>query len=119
MLADNLRGVSQRLINTYGSDIILLEVVQGAFDTTTGLYNQTIEQHETRGHIGGYTSSELVDGVVDIKDIKVLVYADSFDITKVWGVEYDGMKYNILNISKTTAQNESIIYILQCRAKHG
>ena len=114
----NMRNVADELITKYGSDIVLIQIVSTGFDTVEGKNVTTEVQHNTKGHVSHYVSSDLVQDIVLMDDLKVIVYADGMNITKEWEMSFRGMVYQILHVNDITAQNEKVIYTLQCRSRN-
>ena len=117
MLADRLRLTADRLITKFGSAIVLTEHITTTFNPTTGDNLKTSIEYHTKAHISPYTTSDIVSGVVGIKDLRFLIYADGYDIDEDWTIEFDNQHYTIINISKTIAQNKRIVLTLQCRCR--
>jgi len=119
MFRDNMRRTADTLISKYGMDIVLMEAIPGAFDPTTGKNAITYTPHNIKAHISPYSTSEIIPNVIDVKDIKVLIYADNFSVTKDWYVKGAADDYNIINIAAVLTQNAPVVIELQCRSRHG
>ena len=65
-----------RNINRFGSKIELITKVDGAIDFSTGKYIQTETREPMLGIIGHYTSSDIIEGVINIDDIKCTIQTD-------------------------------------------
>jgi len=117
MLLDNLRSMSDRLTGKYGNTIVLHEVMQSGVNLDTGLPVVNETPHNIKAVAMPYDSSEIIDNVVNIDDVKFLIYAFDFEVTKNWYITMGGNDYAILHIKKTTIQDGNIIYELQGRMK--
>ena len=118
MFADNMRNVANSLINKFGSDIELVEIIQGIMNPDTGMPDVQFHSYHIKAHVSPYEANQIEKDVIDINDIRVLIYADVFDISKKWVLKYDGQGYEIINMNRTTAQNKRIVYELQCRGRN-
>ena len=114
--SDGIAKTTDKLIKKFGNTIALVEVVKGAYDPATGQTNDTQSDHPVKGVISNYSSSELIPDVINMGDMQVMVYADSFVIDKSWLVKIDGVEWNIINVIQLTTQDERIYYELQIRA---
>ena len=117
MGADNFRKLADRLITKWGMDITMVETVKGDFNPDTGKYDTTDTLHTIKGHIEPYKSSDVVPGVINIDDLRILVYAADYQVTKDWEVLFDNKKHRIINVSRTVTQNKKVVYELQCRSR--
>ncbi len=117
MFSSNMQKVTDKLTKKFGDTVTLLEVVQGVYDTQTGLTADIITPHVVKGVVEAYTSNELVAGLVGVDDLKVMVYASTFTITKEWKVNYRGMSWEIINLTDLSTQDTKIFYELQIRSK--
>ena len=118
MLADKLRATAHKLIDKFGNSMVLNEIVEGGYDVIAGENTKIVTPHNVIGVISPYSTSEILEGVIDINDAKVLLYADNYLIDKGWTLEFDTDVFEIMNVSQTTAQNKKIVYELQCRSRN-
>jgi len=109
-------NVSKKLISKFGSNIKLVEFQQGAFNPDTGKITKAPIEHDVRAHFANYDSSEVVKGLVDLDDVKVLLVAD-YQITKSWSLMMGSMVFEIINIKTTIVQDTTLLYELQCRSR--
>lgn len=117
MFRDNMRNVAHRLIDKYGTDIVLYEAVPGAYDPSTGKNGISYKPHNVKAHIAPYQSSEIVQGVIDINDIKILIYADNWELTKDWLIGSPTQTFDIINWNSVIAQNAPITIEIQARSR--
>ena len=115
--SNNMQKVTDKLTKKFGDTVTLVEIIQGAYNTATGSTTDVEIEHTVKGVIQNYLSNELVAGVVNIDDLKCLIYASSFDISKKWNVRYRGAIWNVINIAKLSTQDTLIYYELQIRSK--
>lgn len=115
--SNSIKKVTDSLTKKFGDTIVLSTITQGAYDATTGETPKTSVNHTIKAVISDYVSSELVDGVIGIGDLKAMVYAKDFIIDKSWGVSYRGKQFNIMNVLLLSTQDENIYYELQLRNK--
>ncbi len=115
--ASNMKAVSKRMIDKYGSDVILVEVSQGAYNPDTGKADEVTTPHMTKAHISQFDQSLIVAGVVDIKDMKLTLYTETSIIPdSSWHLLIGGVKHEIISIQNIiTAQDNIIIYDIQAR----
>jgi len=116
--ASNMRASAKRLIDKYGTDMKLIEVFTGMYDPIMGESPVNEITHAVKGHISRFDNSLVVSGVVNMDDLKVMLYSTDM-ITlpnKEWKLEISGERLNIISVQNIiTAQNEPIIYTLQVR----
>ena len=115
---DNMRSVADKLITKYGMDLILHEAVPGVFDPNTGKNTTTFIDHPIKGHVEPYSSSEIVPGVINIDDIKILIYADHWSLSKDWYLSISDEAFEIVNWTAVLTQNAAITMEIQCRSRN-
>ncbi len=111
------REIADSLTKRFGNTIVLSKVTQGVYNSVTGETPKTSVNHTVKAVISEYTSSELVAGVIDISDLKAMIYASDFEVDKSWSVSYKGKQFNIMNVLTQTTSDEDIYYELQLRNK--
>ena len=118
MLLDNLQRMSDRLIGKYGNTITLFEVTtQGAIDFDTGIPANTYHPHPLKAVAMPYHTSELIPNVIDIDDVRFMIYAFDFKLTKEWYIMHQGDEFAIMHFKKITIQDGNIVYQIQGRRK--
>ncbi len=117
MFSSNMRKLTDRLTKKFGDTVTLVEITQGAYNPQTGNTSDTEIEHLVKGVISEYTVNEQALNLIGVDDLKVMIYADSLDITKKWAVKYRGSNWRVLNVDKLSTQ-DSLVYIeLQIRSK--
>jgi len=117
MFSTNMRNLANKLINKFGDSIVLIETVKGAYNPDTGLTTDTITEHNIKGSISSFSSSDILPASTKVDDLTLLMYASDFALTKAWDVRYKNVIYNIVDFTKTSTQDEEIYYVLQLRGK--
>jgi len=116
--ASNRRKSAKKLIDKYGTDAYLVEVHNGTYDPISGETPTSEILHPTKVHISRFDNSLVVAGVVNMDDLKVMLYAtDKVQIASMeFKLEIGGERLNIISVQDViTAQNQAIIYTLQVR----
>jgi len=116
--ASKMRASAKKLIDKYGTDMILVEVQPSIYDPTSGEAPSREILHQVRGHISRFDSSLIVGGVVNMDDLKVILYAtDAIPLpTPEWELEIGGERLSVISVQDvTTTQNKVVIYTLQAR----
>ena len=111
-----VKKATKRLIDKFGSSITLTEVVKGIYDPITGETVDVKTPHIINGLIEEYKSSEIIPNVIDIEDLRVMLYASDFALNKSWTVTHDSKEWKIINLSKLNTQNTLVYYELQIRS---
>ena len=115
---DNMRATVDKLIKKYGMDLILHEAVPGEYDPATGKNATTFIEHKIKGHVEPYRSSEIIEGVINIDDLKILIYADNWSLSKDWYLSAYNEAFEIVNWTAIMTQNAPITMELQCRSRN-
>jgi len=116
--ASNMRTSAKKLIDKYGTDMMLIEVQTGVYDPISGESSDMEIAHAAKGHISRFDNSLVVSGVVNMDDLKVMLYStDMIPFpNKEWKLEISGERLSIISVQNIiTAQNKAIIYTLQAR----
>ena len=106
-----LTKTSSRLINKYGFDGVLTEIVFGEYNTTTTKREEISKEPFNIKYVkADFTTAELQTGLYGIDNFKAIVQYDK-EIQKSW--VFDGAE--IINVTKIGAQNDIIVQELICR----
>ena len=108
-------SMSNRMIAKYGSYVVLNHKYNCAYNPQAGKEVCTNDTYEFKGAISAYTVQQSDLTTVTNGDLSVLVQTD-MDITKNWTVTYAGKEWEVINITKTTAQDTTIVQRLHIRA---
>jgi len=103
-----------RNINRFGSRIVLVVKKDGAIDFDTGEYIQTETKTPMTGLIGHYTSSEIIDNVVNIDDLKCTIQTTA-RVLKGDSIEFEDSVYEIMNVRKLIKNDVLLKTTLQLR----
>ena len=136
--SSNMSATAERLIEKYGNDCVLIEVIQGDYDPLVGERTFTEYPHPLKATIQGYQSSDVVPGVIDIDDLvftvpytvldtligwfayyynQVNFAAEEIDEAKSLEIEYNNKRWIVQSIYRTVAQNNTILINLRMRSK--
>lgn len=112
--ADRAYSNAKRLIDKYGSDIKVTQVLSSNYLPSTGKYQEGYATQAKKGHITSINNALIASGVANFDDISIKLVAPFID--KTYRIEYDGDVYNVVNVlKKIVVQNKPIIYTVQCR----
>lgn len=107
-------NTAKKLIDKYGDTITIIDRTQTAYNPNTGEYDSVEVDTPTKGVVSNFDTSEIVEGVINIDDIQVLLYAPY--ITPEFDFYYNGERYNVINIlQRISVQDGAIIYKVQGR----
>jgi len=114
----SMQKTAKKLIDKFGSDIILIEQIQVGYNIATGKYDTIEIRHDTKAHISQFDNALIVSGVVNMNDLKLLCYNFNDVLPdKSWKVEIDGKRLNIISVQDvTTAQDGFITFTMQARS---
>ena len=104
--ASGLKGISKKLIDKYGNDIILKVTTLGTgFDPVTFLpIGDVLTTYNTKGVEEDYISERTTSG-----DLKITFYLDT-DIQNLDSIIASGTDRTVLSLRKISSQNVVIIY---------
>ena len=108
-------STADKMISKYGSSVVLRNKYNCSYDPDIGEEVCTIDDYPTTGAISAYTIRDSDLAAVVNGDLSCLVQTD-MNITKSWTVSYDGKEWEVIDITKTTAQDMTIVQRLQIRA---
>ena len=84
------------------------------YDPNTGEYEKNEVFYPTKGVVSNFDTSDIVEGVIDIDDIQVLLYAPY--VTPEYDFIYNGDRYNVITIlQRISVQDSAVIYKVQGR----
>jgi len=115
MFSDNMRALTDKLTKKFGDTVTLQEPVQGAYNPDTGRNTNTYTDHVIKAVISSYDSTDIIQGVIEMNDLRVFLYAKDFTPQKEWTVEYQGDKYSTVHVSRLSTQDKNVYYELQVR----
>jgi len=108
-LSKSLYNTAKKLINKYGSDVTLTTSAKGAYDPLKGTYASTPTDTPTKAFISNVGSSDIVEGVINIDDSKLLLMASN--LSKGDYIQHRTTKYKVMAIiDRVEAQNLPIIF---------
>ena len=111
-----LRGIADRLIMENGNEVTLIRYVNsGDYDENLGDYPKVPEEFHTKMSIQNFDSSELVENVTNMTDLKGYIRGE-IPVDKTWSVVYSGAVWKIVHIVKTTAKDITALTELWIRA---
>ena len=103
----------QEALAEYGSDIVLIEIIEGDYDPISGDVLKVEVLTPTKAFLPSKMTSSLLSN-------SQIVTTSSFDmvfqlyhngtIDKSWEIEYNNHNYEIVLIDSTVLQNETLIY---------
>ena len=108
-------SMSNRMIAKYGSYVVLNHKYNCAYDPAVGKEVCTNDTFQFKGAISAFTVQQSDLSVVTNGDLSVLVQTD-MDITKNWTVAYALKEWQVISITKRTAQDTTIVQRLHIRA---
>ena len=114
--SDRAKSTAQRLITKFGSDIVLIEVTQLAYDPILGDTSTSETSYPVKGAIGNFnTQDTAISETVKEGDLSVLIRTElNTDMT--WKIDYDSKRWEIINVKRTVAQNTEILQRFHIRA---
>jgi hypothetical protein len=117
MFLTKMQKVAKKLIDKFGSDVAIIEVIRDAYNPDTGEMEEFELEHPTKAHISNFDTSLVVAGVVNMEDLKLLCYNfDNILPEKGWYVDVQGKRLTVISVNNVvTAQNGFITFELQCR----
>ena len=104
-----------RNIARYGTAITLNIHTKGAIDFSTGQASDTIVAHSMLAVLGNYRSSEIVEGVINIDDMKCTLQFNGA-ISKSDTVIAGTTIYQVINVSHLIRSGSAIKTTLQLRS---
>jgi hypothetical protein len=116
-LDTRMRGLAQRLVNTYGKAITLREFTGNTYDPSTGTNTPSYTDHAATGVITSF-AERLIDGSsIKTGDLSVTVPAKdlTFDPSTEDKVTVNGEDWSIVNPSRTYSGEEVATFQLQIR----
>lgn len=97
----------------YGSDINLIQVVEGEYDPITGETSKVDLITPMKAFLPNKATSSVISNsqivTTSSYDIIFQIYHDE-EITESWEIEYKDDTYEIVLIDSTVLQNETLLY---------
>ena len=115
MFADNMRSLTDNLTKKFGDSVTLHEPSVSGYDPIHGRNIETSVTHSITAVVSTYDSSDLIDGVIEMDDLSIMIYADSFKIDKGWQLEYETSMYSVIHVNRLSTQNKYVYYEVQVR----
>ena len=107
--ADNMYKTAVKLIDKYGSDVIVKTGKITSYDPTTGENVVTTTDVPTKAFIESVSSSQVVEGEITLEDYSILV--PSMNLFKGDHVVHKGKTLRVLAIvDRVESQNKEIIF---------
>lgn len=114
---DFLTGVSETLLDTYGTDVKIVRTTR-TYDPLTGRVSDSNDAEVTvKGRPDVFEASEVDGEVVRSGDVRITVAGDALSNDPAVGdrVEVDSDTYELVRIVRTLATDDVAIYELHCR----
>jgi hypothetical protein len=102
-------------IDRYGNDVVLNILTDGNIDFDTGQSQQTVTSYEMKALVLQYATSELIEGVININDLKCTLQFPT-KINKGDNVVIAGVKYVVINVFPLIRDNKIVKQSLQLRS---
>ena len=115
-IASNLYKTAVRLIDKYGSNVDLELPTTSRYDTVKGENVGMVTRIKGKAFIESVASSDIVDGIVNIDDVKILMVANN--LNKGDKVIHKLKTYKVIAIiDRIEAQDLPIVFTVIGRSK--
>jgi len=111
----NLKRSVKRLIDRFGTDIEIDIRTDTGVNLDTGEAEFTIKTVKTKGVPLRYTHNELIDGVIELWDVKLITQLP-YDITKETVIRINGEQYQVMSSHMQMVGDEIVKHTLQLRS---
>ena len=116
LFSNRMKKTADKLITKYGSSITLVMRTNADYNTTTGETSHTETLYPDKGKISNFiTASDGVSPTVETDDLRCLVDTD-LSIDKTWQIEYDSKRWEVIDVTRITTQDDIITQAIQIRA---
>ncbi len=112
--ADRMKRTASDLVDKYGNSMMLINIITGNYHADTGERAYADASYPIKGSMTRYTVAEYGSDHVQAGDMKATIETDLIP-NREWQVEWNKERYKIINIVEVSAQDVTIIYILQLR----
>ena len=102
-------------IKRFGSQITLVTFTDTGMDLDHGEAIQQRKETALLGIIGKYSSSEIIEGVIDINDTKITLQSQ-IRVKKGDQILFDGNTYEVRSVRSLTVKGMILKYTLQVRS---
>jgi len=104
-----------RGIKRSGSIVTIRVATKGAIDFDTGLASKTYETRTQKALLLGYSTRDIIDGVVNMGDLRCIIQSD-LEVQVGDEVIIDSKRYSVISVNKTIKSDVLLKSTLQLRA---
>lgn len=116
-LANKAAKIASSLVNKFGGEVVLRYVTSGAYNTTTGLSGETVNDVNIKGIVEAVQISEA-NGLIQAEDKRLTVPAQ--ELATAPGtkdrVVIRSVVYQIISVATVEQDNTAIVYELILRS---
>ena len=114
--SDNMVATARRLLTSFGEEVTVTSIAQGAYDSGTG----DLAAGSTTNYTGyaapfNYARNEIDGTNVLVSDVRIMLEQITVEPLVGDQVAYDSKNYKVINVGKEVVSSVDVIYILQLR----
>jgi hypothetical protein len=112
--------LARRLIDKYGTDVVVLEPQAGPFDPSTGERLTHDAPHKAKAHITHWGTDELIPGVINMDDLKIYLASEDYFPAIGWKIKDPyamGHTFRVVAVRSVVVQGNVVYSVLQARGE--